>query len=161
MNTDDVFQEVAFRGMAALRHIAQLRDSRTGESLLHVAIAYKNSEVFDELLRRGCDVTSVNKRGESPLHYAAAHKQVQMGEKLIERGASLGLGDSLNITPMSVAVLSSLGRDYGFVEMLAKHGGGRFLGIKNIVGNSAQDIVDTDPRLQEIFQQAPEQSGET
>ena len=77
-----------------------------GESLLHWAARGGHVTTMRLLIRRGCDVDSVDGRGLTPLHWAAALGQTKAVRELIGNGATKTVVAGEYGTPLHLATLS-------------------------------------------------------
>jgi ankyrin repeat protein len=92
-----------------------------GESLLHEAIAFKQTEIALDLLERGIDVNiREKKRGQTVLHYIGYHLNTILAEKIIEKGGSLEIKDAYGNAPLWYAVFFAKG-NYELVELFMKY----------------------------------------
>ncbi len=75
-----------------------------GDSLLHVAIRLKNSEMIDYLLQQGVDVTLENQDGNTALHIAGVFSDAKTINALLDKGAQLEFENKKNETPYFYAL---------------------------------------------------------
>jgi ankyrin repeat protein len=123
---EDLFQIVRlgdkarFFSLIERAEIDQLNEF--GQNLLHEAIAGKNTELGEELIRRGINVNQQDPRGQTPLHYSALHKNPALAKKIIENGGDLGLLDAHGNQPLWTAVFNAK-EDYEIVSLFRRCGG--------------------------------------
>lgn len=143
MNTD-LFQAVRRDGASAAIALAAVPDinvrNAEGQNLLHTAIAYANQSAISELLRLGIDVNAQDSKGQTPLHYAATYQNVDTAEQILSNGGNLSLVDLQGNSALWCAVFNARGK-YGVVEVLLRHGGHDFSGVKNKHGKSPIDFA--------------------
>ena len=100
-----------------------------GDTPLHVAAAAYRTDIAQELVRRGADVSARNRRGAQPLHYAceghpgsaswAPSAQAAVVEYLLRAGADPNAIDKSGVTPLHRAVRT---RCASAVRVLLAHG---------------------------------------
>lgn len=83
---------------------AILTDGRTGETLLHRAIARGDEFAAGFLVQNGADLTFATRDGSTPLHYVAKHGLLPIAEELLKRGADINRQDGGGNTPTHVAI---------------------------------------------------------
>ncbi len=107
------FDYVYSSNIQGLREYLELGDvnciNERGMSLIHYAILFNNSEIFDLLLENYINVNIMDKEGNTPVHYCVIHNRMGFLKTLIRHGANLKV-QNLNLeTPLYVA--SKLGRE--------------------------------------------------
>jgi ankyrin repeat protein len=113
------------------------------QNLLHIAIAFKNNEVVDDLLTKGINLNLQDKNGQSPLHYAAAHSNEFIANLLVMNGTDINLKDNWGNTPLWTAVFNSKSF-YKIVELLVKNGAD----VKN-VNNAGRSPLDFAKQIED------------
>jgi ankyrin repeat protein len=109
-----------------------------GQSLLHEAIAYKQSEIAIDLLDRAIDVNIQDRNGQTVLHFIGFHPDIVLAEKIIEKGGNLELKDLYGNTPLWYAVVNARGK-YELVELFMKYHTDST--SKNNAGRSPVDVA--------------------
>lgn len=154
--TTDLFQAIRRDGPSAMTIVASTPEINVRnddqENPLHVAIAFGNQPVVDELIKRGIDVNAQDSKGQTPLHYAATYQNVDAAERILSNGGDISVVDLHGNSALWTAVLNARGK-YEFVEVILRHGGRRFAGLKNKHGKSPADIATQfgDKRLIELL----------
>ena len=142
--TKDVFQSVRRDGRDALLALRELDDlnvrNRSGENLLHVAIAYSNDDAVLELIQRGIDVDAQDQAGMTPLHFAAAHSNTIAVQAILDHSGDFEVVDKHGNTPLWTAVFNAKGK-YKIVEILIEHGAARVAHRKNKHERSPIDLA--------------------
>ncbi|MEJ2665393.1 MAG: ankyrin repeat domain-containing protein, partial [Spirochaetia bacterium] len=77
---------------------------KEGNTLLHLAIIYRNREICSYLCKAGADINAQNKWGTTPLHLAVQFRADGVGRDLIDLGADLEIKNSKKQTPLILAV---------------------------------------------------------
>lgn len=108
-----VFDYVYSSNIQALREYLELGDvnvlNERGMSLIHYAILFNNSEVFDLLLESYINVNIMDSNGNTPIHYCVIHNRMGFLKTLIRHGANLTIQNLNQESPLYVA--SRLGRE--------------------------------------------------
>ena len=108
MDTSDVFDLVILNNrdefLSAVSSATINQCNEWGENLLHKAVAYNNTELGEEAIRRGIDVNHQNEDGETPLHYAAAHRNLAVAKRIVEAGGNVNTCDRHGNSPLWTAV---------------------------------------------------------
>ncbi|WP_165441783.1 ankyrin repeat domain-containing protein [Rubinisphaera italica] len=148
---DDFFQNVRFDGYEALSALKKLDDvnirNDDGENLLHVAIAYANTDVAVELIQRGIDVNAQDRKGSTPLHVACAYQNAMVAQQILDHCGDIVIVDEHGNTPLWTAVFNARGK-FDVVDVLLAKGAAKTAHQKNKYGRSpidfAKQIGDTD-----------------
>ncbi len=78
-----------------------------GSSLLHIAIRYGQTEVFNLLLESGADINFVDKVGWTPLMESVVDDKPELGKILVDKGANI------NFVNQRGATAGALARKFG------------------------------------------------
>ncbi|CAB0028431.1 unnamed protein product [Trichogramma brassicae] len=73
---------------------------KLGKTALHYALAGRNENLVELLLRRGAATNLADKWGNTPLHYALKCSSKEMVESLLRRGADSNLANEEGSTPL-------------------------------------------------------------
>lgn len=96
-----------------LREYLELGDvnvlNERGMSLIHYAILFNNSEIFDLLLENYININIMDSYGNTPVHYCVIHNRLGFLKTLIRHGANLTIKNLDSESPLYVA--SKLGRE--------------------------------------------------
>jgi ankyrin repeat protein len=74
-----------------------------GQTPLHFAAFYNDTELAEMLIDNGADVNAKNSRGQTPLHLAAYCGHTSLAKMLIDKGGDANVKDSVGHTPLSLA----------------------------------------------------------
>ena len=74
-----------------------------GNSHLHIAAFYGNTEIAEILLKHNAPLDLPNNNGNSPLHIAAMFGEIEMTEILLKNNAPLEMKNNAGKTPSQVA----------------------------------------------------------
>lgn len=101
-------------------HEKNIKLDGLGNSILHKAVRYHQTEIVRFLLEKGCDVNIVTNEGVTPLHIAAENKDsIEVATMLIHYGADVNAKTKhFSNTPLHKAAL--VGNDK-FAELLVSH----------------------------------------
>jgi len=88
-----------------------IASEKSGESLLHLAVAKKRVAIVEQLLVAGADVDVTDNKGFTPL-IRAAGKNIEILKLLLDRDASVNLATNTGVT----ALLTALGSGDGGIE---------------------------------------------
>ena len=80
-----------------------------GMSLLHYAISFSNTEVFEMLLENFIDINIQDGRGDTAAHYCVIHDKIGFLKTLIRKGCDLKIQNFDGQSPLFKAC--SLGRE--------------------------------------------------
>lgn len=81
--------------------LAEVRDTETGNTVLHIAARKGNIDMISFSMGRGVDINPVNKSGASPLHLAVEKSgSLPAVRLLVELGAELNLCTASGDTPL-------------------------------------------------------------
>ncbi len=75
-------------------------------TLIHIASDIGNTNLIEQLIKKGADVNSTNEYGFTPLHFAVINNDINIAELLIKSGADANIFDNEGKTPMRYALLS-------------------------------------------------------
>jgi ankyrin repeat protein len=154
---DDIFFSVQRGGAQALEALSTLLDvnvrNSRDENLLHTAIAYRNAEVIEELIRRDIDVNAQSTAGSTPLHYAAEYGDTNAARLIVSHGGDVTIADQHGNTPLWTAVVNARGK-YELVELLLQHGAAEVATRKNLHGKCPLDFATQigDAHLTQLLQ---------
>ncbi len=109
-----------------------------GQSLLHEAIAYRRPRLARLLVERGIDVNHQDHNGQTPLHFLASHPDLDLASRVLAAGGDPNRLDRHGNGALWAAVFSARG-EYGFVELLLRHGADPRL--RNRAGRSPLDFA--------------------
>ncbi|WP_042251350.1 ankyrin repeat domain-containing protein [Nitrospina gracilis] len=121
-----------------------------GETALHLAAVYGNSEVVEWLIKQGLDVNAQTWGKHTPLHRVA---NVKSAELLLEHGAEINQKDLWGFTPLTWAVFWNNEDVSGVSQELVK-----------LFVNSGSDVnvaINADQSILEIAKMISQQSGDT
>ena len=79
------------------------KNSRTGQTALHLPVKLNHVEVVKFLINAGADVNSVDNEGNTPLHYTAMANRLEIAKILVESGADVRLENKKGKTPLEVS----------------------------------------------------------
>jgi ankyrin repeat protein len=89
----DALDSIYSNNPQALREFLELGDvnikNESGLSLLHVAITFNNSEIFDLLLENYINVNMQDCFGNTPSHYCVINNRIGFLKMLIRHNADL------------------------------------------------------------------------
>eukprot|EP00057_Strongylocentrotus_purpuratus_P003131 XP_003725987.1 PREDICTED: transient receptor potential cation channel subfamily A member 1 isoform X1 [Strongylocentrotus purpuratus] len=88
-------------------------EDNESNTLLHLAVLKRNTEVIQRLLDEGVDVNVRKKNGMTPIHIAAMNGATTTVTQLIENGADIEMQDNEGMTPLHRAAV------YNRVESMA------------------------------------------
>ena len=94
--------------------------SKDGDTPLHLAISYGQTEIAFTLIDRGADIHAKTNGGLTPLHFAAFQGQIETATVLIDRGADVNDRVDAYKTPADFAKQS---RKTEMLNLLKAHGG--------------------------------------
>ncbi len=127
MTIKDVYGFARTGDVVSLREFAtqggdlNAKDS-SGLSALHYAIAHKQVETIDELLRLGVAVAIQDSNGLTALHYAIEHGLPNVLEALLRKcPEAISISDRHGNQPLWTAAFNARG-DYKMVTVLLEHG---------------------------------------
>ena len=124
MSTTDVFQMVCTNNgdevLSLIDSIDITQSNEWGENLLHTAIAYANTPLGEELVRRGIDVNHQNSDKDTPLHYAAEHGNLSLARIILGAGGDVNICDQHGNSPLWTAIHNAR-EDYSMVELFLKY----------------------------------------
>lgn len=107
------FDSIFVNNIQALREYLELGDvnviNERGLSLLHYAILFNNSEIFDLLLENYINVDIKDSFGNTPAHYCVINNRMGFLKTLIRHNCNLELQNNDLRTPLYLACL--LGRE--------------------------------------------------
>lgn len=81
---------------------------RHGNSVLHLAIIYRQPEVVNSLIRYKAPLNSLNYKKETPLILAVNTKQLVLAQQLVNEGAALNVKDNQGMTALDYATKFNL-----------------------------------------------------
>jgi ankyrin repeat protein len=116
-----LFEHIRDGEMNAIRELCARKpgviDSRNeeGETPLHWASDFGETECAEYLLERGGDVNAMTKSGSTPLHYACREGSTDIAQMLLDKGAYVSIGNKLKWHPVHWACFREF---YDIVEML-------------------------------------------
>ncbi|MBN73831.1 MAG: hypothetical protein CME32_31630 [Gimesia sp.] len=90
-----------------------------GATLLHSAIAYENTPIGLDLIKKGIDVNAKTKKGLTPLHFCTIYQNVELMRAILNNGGDTSITDNSGNTPLLNAV-GEPKRTYEFLNLLAK-----------------------------------------
>ncbi len=109
----NAFDAIYSNNVMALREYLETGDinvkNERGMSLIHYAIVFANSEVFDLLLENYIDINIQDNHGETPAHYCVVNNRMGFLKTLIRKECNLNLKNNDGQTPLFKAC--SLGRE--------------------------------------------------
>ena len=109
----NAFDAIYSNNIQALRDYLSTGDvnvkNERGMSLLHYAISFGNSEIFDILLENYIDINIQDSKGESPAHYCIINNKINFLKTLIRKGCDLKIENDDGQSPLFKAC--SLGRE--------------------------------------------------
>ena len=82
-----------------------IREVRTGDSLLHWAIKWKREDIAKYLISKNCDPNIQNKNGITPLHLAVDNMITKTVKLLIRADANSNLKTRMGLAPLHYAVM--------------------------------------------------------
>lgn len=123
-------------------NVINTRDSKTGETALHILTQQRNTEWLRVILARGGNPNIGDNKGELPLHIAAQLNYTDGAEVLIKNKAKVDGRNNAGETPLIRAVRF---RNVDMVKLLMKSGANPDL-TENETGRSARDYATEDPR---------------
>ena len=107
------FDAIYSNDIQALREYLELGNvnlvNERGMSLLHAAIIFNNSEIFNLLLENYIDINIQDKNGHTPAHLCVINNRIGFLKMLIRHDVNLKLKDNDGHTPLYKACL--LGRE--------------------------------------------------
>jgi ankyrin repeat protein len=119
--------------------LGQVNDSK--QSLLHAAVAFKDSTVASQLILKGIDVNLSDENGQTPLHYCAIYGDLAVAELILRSGGDMSKVDKYGNTALWTAVFNARG-NYTFVEKLLEMGGHKYASTKNTHGISPLQFAE-------------------
>ena len=109
----NAFDAIYSNNVQALREYLETGDinikNERGMSLIHYAIVFANSEVFNLLLDNYIDINIQDSHGETPTHYCVVNNRMGFLKTLIRKGCDLNLKNNEGQTPLFKAC--TLGRE--------------------------------------------------
>jgi len=93
------------------------KKSNMGSSLLHHAIAGRNYDIADFLLRNGIEVNLTNTDGQTPLHYISKFSDITIARAILEKGGDINIRDKYGNNALWTAVFHCKGKYYDIVEL--------------------------------------------
>lgn len=109
----EAFDAVFSNNISSLRKYLSTGDvnikNERGMSLIHYAIIFNNSDVFDLLLENYIDINITDKYGDTPIHYCVINNRIGFLKTLIRKGADLNKKNLDGQAPLFKAC--SLGRE--------------------------------------------------
>ncbi|GEM_PF-4048506 len=86
---------------AVFNRILLYQESKTGSSLLHIAVqTKKSSALVQRLIACGCNVHARAHNGATPLHYAVEAQRADLVRCLIDAGADVNDSDNMGNVPL-------------------------------------------------------------
>jgi hypothetical protein len=76
------------------------------DSLLHIAVAHRDTAEIDHQLKRGVPVDLLAREGDAPLHWALPQDDLTIAELLLQRGSPVDVRSDEGATPLMNAVQS-------------------------------------------------------
>lgn len=105
----DAFDSIYRNDIQSLREYLELGDvnkvNERGISLLHAAILFNNSEIFNLLLENYIDINIKDNNGQTPAHYCVMNNRIGFLKMLIRHNANLTIKDYLGESPLYKACL--------------------------------------------------------
>lgn len=105
----DAFDSIYRNDIQSLREYLELGDvnkiNERGISLLHAAILFNNSEIFNLLLENYIDINIKDNNGQTPAHYCVMNNRIGFLKMLIRHNANLTIKDYLDESPLYKACL--------------------------------------------------------
>ena len=142
--TIDPFSAIRNKKPDAFKIINSLDDINIreddGTNLLHSAIAYDNTPIGLELIKRGIDVNAITKKGDTPLHYCGTYQDIELTRAILKAGGDLSVSDKFGRTTLWIAVQNPK-RSYEFLRLLAEYGCAIYAHQKNKFGKSPFDVA--------------------
>ncbi len=80
------------------------KHSKTGCTILHIAIQSGNPELVEVLLKAGANVSARDKQGNMPLHYAAHQNNLELVRILLRHGAKVDVKNNKGVTPLYLCI---------------------------------------------------------
>ena len=109
----NVFDAVFSNNISQLRKYLANGDinikNERGMSLIHYAIIFNNSEIFDLLLENFININIQDKYGDTPIHYCVVNNRIGFLKSLIRNGADVTIKNNDGQAPLFKAC--SLGRE--------------------------------------------------
>ena len=151
---NDVFQLIINHQSHALEELKGTLEEELvdleGRSPLQIAMAYKNLEVCDFLIKNLDNLDHQDFAGLSALHFAAAHDDLRHTKLLLSHRANINISDVHGNAPLWTAVLKPY-INYELVSELIN--GGANWNLKNLYSLSPLDMAvrKEDSTLLELF----------
>lgn len=111
-----------------------VKDNR-GRSLLHWAVACKQKEVFDFLIKKGIDINGIDNQEKTPLHVAVQFNNVAYFDYLVKLQTNNDWKPTYGAALIELAVLN---RNKELTEKLVASG--IYINVKNNRGSTALEI---------------------
>jgi ankyrin repeat protein len=80
------------------------KHSKTGCTVLHIAVQSGNHELVRLLLKNGADISARDKQGSTPLHYAAHKNDRELVRILLQHGAKVDVKNNSGATPVYLCI---------------------------------------------------------
>jgi len=100
----DAFDSVYSNNLSSLKEYLETGDinciNERGMSLLHYAIIFNNSDIFDLLLENYINVNIKDRQGNTPAHYCVINNRMGFLKTLIRYGADLSIKNEDGHTPL-------------------------------------------------------------
>jgi uncharacterized protein len=112
--------------------------NRSGQNLLHEAIAYEKPQLALRLIECGIDLNRADHSGATPLHFAAERKLPAVTAAIVSNGGLVDREDGCGNQPLWTATFNARG-DYEVVRILL--GVGADPTHRNKSGRSPLDIA--------------------
>ena len=80
------------------------KHSKTGCTILHIAIQSGNPELVEVLLKAGANVSARDNQGNMPLHYAAHQNNLELVRILLRHGAKVDVKNNKGVTPLYLCI---------------------------------------------------------
>ena len=109
----DAFDSIYSNNVMALREYLETGDinikNERGMSLIHYAIVFANSEIFELLLENYIDINIQDSHGDTPAHYCVVNNRMGFLKTLIRKECNLSIKNNDGQTPLFKAC--TLGRE--------------------------------------------------
>jgi ankyrin repeat protein len=137
-----------------------LRETTSGQGLMHRVSIYGHTDIARLLLSRGADLDTKDAAQKAPVYYACKYGHEQLAELLVARGASMADCGQKNFG-RSPLLTRSLADDEAVVWRLASRGWAVRTGAGMLVFDAEEFVVDrpTEPCLANGFVTPEELAG--